>query len=514
MSNRIANFFLSGYDAASGIKRRKALLLFIMDIVVLGVVLIVPPVAGAIRGDAARVMIIAVPIILGTSASLLLLRAGSYSIAANVTSFAAAFTIALGVIIQQRGTPGIGFSSMVYLCQAVLIFTSLFCSRRWTTLVAFLFLVFHVSLYLINAPQGVIPPMVLKTGLIDSTLALIFTYALAMLIIKTNRDAISDIEGELTRNQAQYSQLRTLHESIMDSSISLANMAEEMTATSTRFSDSAQGQAASVEEVTSSMEEVSASMDIVVDNVNGQFESLNLLVEKIGQLSESIGRMKELITGAHAASENTARETRSGEAILDTMNETMAAIIDSSKQMTTVVDVINQISDQISLLSLNAAIEAARAGDAGRGFAVVADEISKLAVQTGDSIKEIAKLIEKTERDVSQGMGHVGQTVDLMRSTIKNVGSITDQISSLNGEMLSQIDMNRVVNEQAGTVKVKSEEIKISTAEEKIAIAEIVQSISNINELNQAFASGAMELAGTSEEVASVAESLKAKIGG
>jgi methyl-accepting chemotaxis protein len=74
--------------------------------------------------------------------------------------------------------------------------------------------------------------------------------------------------------------------------------------------------------------------------------------------------------------------------------------------------------------------------------------------------------------------------------------------------------MNRVVNEQAGTVKIKSEEIKISSEEEKIAIGEIVQSITNINELNQAFASGAMELAGTSEEVASVAESLKAKIGG
>ncbi len=296
--------------------------------------------------------------------------------------------------------------------------------------------------------------------------------------------------------------------------MTLAAMSEEMTATSGKFSESAQNQAASVEEITSSIEEVSASMDIVVENVDGQFESLNLLIEKIGKLSESIGRMKDLIGGTYAVSEKTAPEMSSGQAVLDTMNETMAAIIESSKQMTTVVDVINQISDQISLLSLNAAIEAARAGDAGRGFAVVADEISKLAVQTGDSIKEIAKLINKTEADVSQGMKTWDSTVDLMRSTIGNVGSITEQISRLNDEMKNQLEMNTVVNNQAMTVKSKSEEIKISSVEEKIAINEIAQSISNINQLNQEFASGAMELAGTSEEVSSVAEGLKEKIGG
>lgn len=514
MARKISERFLRKYANSSNIIKRKAALLFIMNTVIFFVVLFVPPVTGAIRGQMGRVVIIAIPMLAGSLISLVLLYAGNYNWAANITSFAGAVTIAFGVFLQHKGTPGIGFSSMVYISQAVLIFSALFCLRRWTTIVALFFLGFHIFFYVLNLSEGIVPLPVLKTGLIDSTLGLIFTYALAMLIITTNREAIKDVEAELEKNRSQYQELQNLHRSISDNSISLATMAEEMSATATRFSESAQSQAASVEQITSSVEEVSASMDIVVENVSGQFESLGVLIDKIGELSKSIERLRELIGATFSISETATRETRSSEAILDTMNETMGAIIDSSKQMTTVVDVINQISDQISLLSLNAAIEAARAGDAGRGFAVVADEISKLAIQTGDSIKEIAKLIQKTEAEVNRGMGNVKQTVDLMRSTIKNVNSIIEAISKLNEEMKSQLDINKLVNDQAITVRNKSEEIKISTAEEKIAIGEIVQSISHINELNQSFAAGAMELAGTSEEIASVAESLKNKIGG
>ena len=514
MSNQLRTTFLRRYDGKSNIIKRKAFLLLVVNIIIFFVVMLVPPATAVFRGQGTRVMVIAIPMIAGTFISIILLRAGIYNWAANITSLAATITILIGLYLQYVGTPGIGFSAMIYITQAVIVFTALFCLRRWTTLIVVLFFIVHVAYYLLNVSDGQVALPVLKTGLIDSVLGLIFTYTLSMIIITTNRDAIKEVEAELAKNREQYRELSELHDSITDNSISLANMSAELSATAAKFSENVQSQLATVEEISSAAEEVSASMDAVVDNVAVQIDRLGVLINNINDLSASIDRMRDLINATHHTSETTARETKAGEAILDTMSETMSAINQSSNEMTMVVDVINQISDQISLLSLNAAIEAARAGDAGRGFAVVADEISKLAIQTGDSIKEIAKLIHKTEDEVSRGLSNVGRTVELMRSTIKNVNAIIEGIAKLNDEMKTQLEINNTVNSQITTFQKKSNEIKISTIEEKTAIAEIATSITHINELNQAFAAGAMQLAGSSEEIASVAESLKNSIKG
>ena len=81
------------------------------------------------------------------------------------------------------------------------------------------------------------------------------------------------------------------------------------------------------------------------------------------------------------------------------MNVSITNITESSQQVTDIISIIDDISDKINLLSLNAAIEAARAGEAGRGFAVVADEISKLADQTAASINDIDSLIRKNNNE-------------------------------------------------------------------------------------------------------------------
>jgi methyl-accepting chemotaxis protein len=230
-------------------------------------------------------------------------------------------------------------------------------------------------------------------------------------------------------------------------------------------------------------------------------------------LSESINGMKNVIEETARISETTSNQSAAGETILDDMNTTMSAIGSSSSQMNTVVDVINQISDQISLLSLNAAIEAARAGEHGRGFAVVADEIGKLAEQTSDSLKEIAKLISATDQEVAKGVRSVTKTVEVMRMTIKNIAIITEGMARISAEMKNQLDINRTVNEQAQIVQRRSEEIKLSSGEQKIAVSEIANSISNINQLTQSFASGAGELADMSRNITGLAARLGGKIG-
>jgi methyl-accepting chemotaxis protein len=195
------------------------------------------------------------------------------------------------------------------------------------------------------------------------------------------------------------------------------------------------------------------------------------------------------------------------------MNTSMASLMESSRQMTGIVDVIRGIADRISLLSLNAAIEAARAGDAGRGFAVVADEISKLSEQTAESLAEISKLIASTDRDVGIGINGVEETVGLLRATIDNVNRITAGVEEIDRLMAEQVGINDVVNDHALEVRSRSDEIRISTTEQMIALSEVAKSVGTINELTQSNAEGATALAGLSRQVEASAEVLKKQIG-
>ncbi len=194
------------------------------------------------------------------------------------------------------------------------------------------------------------------------------------------------------------------------------------------------------------------------------------------------------------------------------MNSSMLRITESSGKMQNIVEIINDISDKINLLSLNAAIEAARAGEAGRGFAVVAEEISKLADQTAASIKEIDQYIRSNASEISAGMASISETTNTMISIIEGINRISAMMEEIAHNMSNQKSISANVHENATAVQRRAEEITFSTDEQKKAMDEIVKSISHINELTQANASGAEEISGSSENLAAMAETLKESV--
>jgi methyl-accepting chemotaxis protein len=285
-----------------------------------------------------------------------------------------------------------------------------------------------------------------------------------------------------------------------------------MKSTARSFTDSSQSQAGSIEEITASIEEISSSMNVTANAAKNQFDTIESLTKKMMELSETISEMnKDIIETNQVTNEITTR-IQAGEKSLNSMIESMNNIKGSSTKMVDIIDMIKGISEQINLLSLNAAIEAARAGDSGRGFAVVADAVSKLAVQTAVSLKNIDQLVKINSSEIEIGFKNIESSISTFSSILTGVGTVNKKLDKLNTSIQIQIQIDSHVNKEAKMTIDRTQEIQTATQEQKHAMKEISISISSINQITESLGISSDNLSSNAEKTSKMAEELKAKV--
>lgn len=304
-------------------------------------------------------------------------------------------------------------------------------------------------------------------------------------------------------------QLRQSISRIISISDDLASSSTQMSQAITSFTDNVQNEASTVEEISATIEEISAGMENVAKRADSQNQSLASLINLLKNLSHTIETVADTMNASVKEVELIAERSREGSQSLNQMNATMQVLSKSSEDMKNIVKIINDISEQINLLSLNAAIEAARAGDFGRGFAVVADEISKLAEQTAVSIKEIDGLIKQNSTEMAKGTQNITQAITNIGFIINGVRDISSRIEQVATNMKEQLEINTKVQGMIADVQAGSEEIKNATEEQRVAIMEISRSISTINELSQSNAGAAEEMSANASGVEKLAVTLR-----
>ena len=446
-------------------------------------------------------------VIVSNLASLFIMRSGRYNAAANIfvlTSLAGMSTYMLfGTFKFDIGVVVSGYHLFIFI-----IFSTLFCTRGVTLIVSLLVLGVQ-STAVVTA--GSIALNIKKMSLINFTFELIIITAICYLLMKITEKTMERLKEEAD-NRENLERTMQLLASFSSLSEKLAGSSSQMSNTTDAFSSNAQNQAASAEEITATVEEISAGIESVANTAIVQMQKMEDLVEKLGELSGQINNMKNMIAETLNVTISISTEARDGESSLKNMEESMHSMNQRSSAMAGIIGIINDISDKINLLSLNAAIEAARAGDAGRGFAVVADEISKLADQTSSSVKDISSLIKAGEDETKHGLSTVNSVVLSLSKIIDGVTGINKMVESMSGFMENQFVTNREVNTEASGVRDRSEEIKTAAEEQKNATSEIVKSISIITELTQANAAGAEQMAASAGEISRIAADLNENV--
>lgn len=267
-------------------------------------------------------------------------------------------------------------------------------------------------------------------------------------------------------------------------------------------------EAATMEEITSTTEEIAANAESIAETGEDQSKAVDLLMQQLQELSQAIVVVRKRVEDAITISSNVKQTTDSSVAKLQTMISSLRTVSQSSAEMTNIIEIINDISDKINLLSLNASIEAARAGEAGKGFMVVANEVSKLADMTANSIKDISGLVQRNISEIDSAMVEVDHTVKTINEIANLIDSINNQIKDINNQMHSQDKIKSKVESEADNMRQKSEMVVISIREQKGGLEQITKAISNINESIQRTVDSAEKLLESAKQVDAMAAEL------
>ncbi len=305
--------------------------------------------------------------------------------------------------------------------------------------------------------------------------------------------------GDLTRSFSKMSEsLREVIRAVQHSVDNVASASEELTASASQTSQATEHITMSIEQFSNGNE----AQNEKVESSTNQLVAMNEGLQGMSQTSSEVTSVSIQSTEAAGQGgrivESTANQMKHIDTSVQEAEQVMKELEYKSKDITSILNVINGIADQTNLLALNAAIEAARAGESGRGFSVVAEEVRKLAVQSADSAKEIEKLIQEivleisksqemfkaVNREVNAGLGMTEEAKESFQNIYEAAEGMSKKLTQLNDTAVDLSSGSKLVSQAMQEMRQVSRESAANiqdiaaSAEEQLASMEEISSSS------------------------------------
>ncbi|MDU8498069.1 methyl-accepting chemotaxis protein [Pseudomonas syringae] len=300
--------------------------------------------------------------------------------------------------------------------------------------------------------------------------------------IKVNANDNTSVAAAVVAMQTQ---LRDTLQQISNSATQLAAAAEEMTAITEDGVQGIQRQNNEIDQAATAVNEMTSA------------------VEEVARNAEHTARSSSNAASAAQAGLGLVKKTVSAITTMSTDVQKTAVLIgelaDQSRDIGKVLDVIRGLAEQTNLLALNAAIEAARAGEAGRGFAVVADEVRALAHRTQQSTSEIERLVSNIQNGTDRAVSSMRGNTELASDTLSIAEGANDSLSVISTAVSEINDLNLVI---------------ASAAQQQAHVArEVDRNLVNIRDLSAQSSSGAQQTSSASRELSTLALDLNNIVG-